>query len=65
MTMISYKEAAEILGLPLGTVYSLVCQRRIPHHRLGPRLVRFQREDLEQWLMERRVDQRQRQPNES
>jgi len=64
MTMLSYRAAAEMLGLPLGTVYSLVCQRRIPHHRLGPRLVRFQKEDLEQWLTEHRVDQHARKSDE-
>ncbi len=53
--MITYTAAAQLLGVPIGTVYAWVSQRRIPHVRLGPRLVRFQRGALERWLEERQV----------
>lgn len=56
--MLTYVETARLLGLPLGTVYSLVSQRRIPHVRLGPRLVRFDRDELERWLAARRIPAR-------
>jgi excisionase family DNA binding protein len=52
---LSYTEAAALTGLPLGTLYALVAQRRIPHVRLGPRLVRFSRTQLEAWLSEHAV----------
>ena len=52
---LSYREVADIQGVPIGTVYAWVSQRRIPHVRLGPRLVRFQRGALERWLEERQV----------
>jgi excisionase family DNA binding protein len=53
--MMGYKDAAEFLGLPLGTLYSLVSARRIPHVRYGTRLVRFEREALVAWQAARRV----------
>ncbi len=48
--LVSYQEAAQFLGLPLGTLYSLVSQRRIPHKRFGNRLVRFSKKELVEWI---------------
>jgi len=48
--MLDYDEASAVLGLPKGTLYAMVSHRRIPHIRMGPRLVRFRREDLDKWL---------------
>lgn len=53
---IGYSEAAEMLGIRVATLYSLVHERRIPHRRLGKRLVRFSIEDLEGWFNEHRVE---------
>lgn len=53
--LMSYQEAADLLGLQPGTLYSMVSRRQIPHIRLGSRLVRFDRAELEAWLAERRV----------
>lgn len=53
---LSYAEAADLTGLPLGTLYALVAQKRIPHVRLGPRLVRFPRAKLDAWLRQHFVD---------
>ncbi|MGO9664304.1 MAG: helix-turn-helix domain-containing protein [Polyangia bacterium] len=47
---IGYSEAAKMLGLPRGTLYWLVNQRRVPHVRLGRRLVRFSVRELQAWL---------------
>jgi excisionase family DNA binding protein len=52
---VGYTGAQEITGLPLGTLYALVHQRRIPHVRLGRRLVRFSRRALAAWLEEHSV----------
>jgi len=54
--IISYSEAATLLGLPIGTVYSLVSQKRIPHIRLGNRLVRFSVSEIQNWLHSHRVE---------
>jgi len=54
--LMNYKETAEYLGIALGTVYSMVHRRQIPHHRLGGRLVRFDPEELRTWLDARAID---------
>lgn len=53
--MMTYRQAAELLQLPIGTVYSMVSHHRIPHVRLGPRLVRFCRDEITRWLEVRHV----------
>jgi excisionase family DNA binding protein len=53
--LLTYVEAAKFLSLPVGTLYAWVDARRIPHFRLGIRLVRFSRVALEEWLAERTV----------
>jgi len=40
------REVAEMLGLPLSTVYELARRRELPSSRLG-RAVRFVRDDVE------------------
>lgn len=54
-TFLSYKEAAQALGVPVGTVHSLVHQQRIPHLRLGKRLVRFDENEILKWIESKRV----------
>jgi excisionase family DNA binding protein len=53
--LISYDDAAALLGLARGTLASMVHRRQIPHVRMGPRLVRFDQEELVAWWNERRV----------
>lgn len=48
--LVGYKEAAAILGIPVGTAYALVHQRRVPHVRLGRRNVKFSRRALAHWI---------------
>lgn len=52
--MMTYKQLAEWWHVPLGTVYSWVSRGCIPHVRLADRSVRFEREELEAWLAQRR-----------
>lgn len=53
--LLTYPDAARILGLPVGTLYSLVSRRDVPHVRLGPRTVRFERAARQTWIDARRV----------
>ena len=48
--IIGYEEASVFLGIPKGTLYAYVSDRRIPHYRLGPRSVKFSLNELETWL---------------
>lgn len=54
--LLNYDEACQFLGLKRGTMYALVSQRRIPHVRLGRRLVRFSKAELERWVAERSIN---------
>lgn len=53
--VLTYQQAAQLLGAPVGTLYSWVHHRRIPHVRLGRRLVRFRRSELLGWLADHEV----------
>jgi excisionase family DNA binding protein len=53
--LLTYREVARRLGVPVGTVHYWVCRNAIPHVRLGPRSVRFRPAELELWLDERAV----------
>lgn len=52
---LTYEQAASYLSLPIGTLRSMVHRSVIPHHRLGPRTVRFDRADLDAWLEAHKV----------
>lgn len=62
--LLDYRGVAQRLGIPVGTVYGLVCQRRIPHVRLGPRFVRFDPDEVDRWVDARRVSARDRRTEE-
>lgn len=47
---INYAAAADYLGIPVGTLRSMVSRKQVPHIRLGTQLVRFDMDELEQWL---------------
>ena len=52
---LTYAQAADFLSVPLGTLYSWVHLRKVPHIRISARLVRFDRAELVAWMDERRV----------
>ncbi len=53
--LIGYEEAAELLNVPVGTLYGWVARKRLPHIRLGPRFVKFSRARLRRWLADHEV----------
>ena len=54
--IITYEQASQLLNIKVGTLYALVSQNRVPHIRLGRRLVRFDRAALQAWLRGRSVE---------
>jgi len=52
--LMGIQQAAEYLGLSVGTMYQWRSQRRIPYIKVGWR-VKFKKEQLDQWLAERTV----------
>lgn len=47
---ISYNEVSKLTSIPLGTLYSYVYKNKIPHYRIGKRLVRFSRREIIEWI---------------
>jgi excisionase family DNA binding protein len=54
--LLTYAQASKMLNMKLGTLYALVAQNRIPHVRLGRRLVRFRQTELDTWLSRHSVE---------
>ena len=48
--LMTYREAAGYLSVPVGTLYAWVHEKRIPHVRLSGRTVRFKRGQLDEYL---------------
>ena len=48
--LIGYKEAAAMLGVAVGTLYSWVSRHRIPHIRMSGRCVRFDKTEIGEWI---------------
>ena len=46
---LSVKEIAEILNLSTATVYTMVKKNKIPHKKLGRKII-FHYETIEKWL---------------
>lgn len=53
--LLSYEEAAAYLGVPIGTLRSMVSRRQIPHVRLTARVVKFDLAELDAMIAARRV----------
>lgn len=52
---LDYAAASRMTSISIGTLRWLVHEHRIPHLRLGPRTVRFERRTIESWIAARRV----------
>lgn len=50
---LNYQQLGDVLGIKVSTLYSLVCRKRIPHHRLSGRMVRFSTEEINDWLKDK------------
>jgi excisionase family DNA binding protein len=46
-------EFSEYMGLPKGTLYAWVCQKKIPYLKIG-KLLKFDLKEIEPWLREKR-----------
>jgi len=52
--LLNLEEVAKYLGVTINTLYSWTHQKFIPHFKIG-RLLKFDEEEIEAWLDERRV----------
>jgi excisionase family DNA binding protein len=56
--LVDYREAAVYLGVPIGTLRSMVSRKQVPHVRLTARIVRFDLSELDSLIATRRVAMR-------
>jgi excisionase family DNA binding protein len=49
---INVNELSEFIGIPKGTLYVWVCQKRIPYVKIGG-LLRFDLREIDSWIKER------------
>lgn len=54
--LLSVKEAVPVTGLSRHTLYAWVHQRRIPHVKLGSRVM-FDRVEIDRWIESRKVQE--------
>lgn len=52
--LMNIQQAAEYLGLSVGTLYQWRCQRKVPYIKVGRKL-KFKKDQLDQWLAARTV----------
>lgn len=55
-----YEFASAITGIKKSTLYGLVHSKRIPHHKLNRRFIRFSQKDLLDWMNRHKVDVKQK-----
>ena len=48
--LLNVEDAADYLGLAIGTVYHMISEGRLPVIRMNKRCVRFRLRDLDDWL---------------
>jgi excisionase family DNA binding protein len=53
--LLDYKTAATRLGMPVGTLRVMVSRKQVPYIRLGPRMVKFDPDELARWIDQHRV----------
>ena len=57
--LIKVPEAADLLGVSVHTVYSMVHRRVLPHYKPTGKLLYFDRDELFQWVQNARVETKQ------
>jgi excisionase family DNA binding protein len=53
LDILTRKDAAELLKMPLATINYLVVTGQIPYSRIGKRSIRFDKARIEEWFKER------------
>lgn len=51
----TYKTLSNHMGIPVGTLYSMVSKKQIPFKRITSRIVLFQKEQIAKWIIEQHI----------
>jgi DNA binding domain, excisionase family len=54
-SVLTFSEAANYAGFSKSTLYKLTSGRKIPHYKPSGKMVFFEREELDRWLLSNRV----------
>lgn len=47
---IGIDEAAEYLGVKTSTIRAWIKSKKMPHHRIGGKLLKFKRKEIDEWI---------------
>jgi len=53
-TWLNVEELSEYIGLKKSTIYTYISRKVIPHYKRG-HIVRFLRQEIDEWMMEGKV----------
>lgn len=54
--ILTIEEASEFLGLSTSRLYKMTSNKEIPHYKPGGKKIYLNRQELEQWIFNSRVD---------
>ncbi|EDP96741.1 helix-turn-helix domain-containing protein [Kordia algicida OT-1] len=54
--ILTIEEASEFLGLSTSRLYKMTSNKEIPHYKPGGKKIYLNRQELEQWILNSRVD---------
>jgi len=54
--ILTIEEASEFLGLSTSRLYKMTSNKDIPHYKPGGKKIYLNRQELEQWILNNRVD---------
>lgn len=53
--VLTFNEAVEYTGLSKSYLYKMTSQRVVPHYKPNGKLIFFEREELDKWLLSTRI----------
>jgi len=54
--LLDIDELSQILGVKKSTVYNWISQNKIPHIKIGKRILKFRAKDIEAWIEAKSVN---------
>ncbi|MBL8028358.1 MAG: helix-turn-helix domain-containing protein [Fibrobacteres bacterium] len=58
-TYLTVDEVSQYIGLSVGTIYNKVSSGDIPFHKFGAKIIRFKKDEIDEWLSSQESKMRQ------